>query len=157
MSQKMTGRSAATRVCSPTTDWFVVNSAPTTNDNSGSTVVNPAGITRAAVVDQAVDVSGQGTTALLSLKYDAEGTLTDPVVNVFGVDGNGNWQALADADGNYDITLPTAAGDVTDGTYSWTVPVEVDCKGNETIYVAVKTAFAASTSVTYAAVLLRMI
>ena len=147
-------------VVSPVSDWIYANTDPETADNGGSAVTNPGAITRAALYKIVND--GIWTTGLVTLRYAATGTLTDPVLNIFGFDnartGNGdivNYQALKDSNDSSDITLATASGDVTDGTYKWTIPVEVDLKGNPFILCTVKTAFASSGTITAADVLMR--
>ena len=126
-------------------DWVDVCTAPETTDNSGSAVVNPGAITRSA--QNKIYNHGVGTTLQIRLKYDAgAGTLTNPVVQPFGFDGNGLPQKLVDADAAHEQTLTlSASSDVTDGTYKYSQPVEVDMDGCASVLVAVKTAFAAST------------
>lgn len=125
-------------------DWVDVCDAPETADNSGSTVVNPGGITRSA--QKLLQNRGVGTSVQVRLKYDVgASTLTNPVVQVFGFDGNGVPTKLRDKDGNHELTLTLdATNDVRDSLFKYSVPVEVDMDGCSSILVAVKTAFAAS-------------
>jgi hypothetical protein len=129
-------------------DWQDACTAPETADNGGSSVVNPQAITRA---DQNwVYPQLKGTTLMIRLKYndDVAATITNPVVQPFGIDGTGVGesaafpQALTDADGTHELTLTlTIASDVTDGTFKYTPPVEVDIDANTAVLIAIKTAF----------------
>lgn len=125
-------------------DWVDVCDAPETADNSGSTVVNPGGITRSA--QNKLYNHGIGTSLQIRLKYDAgASTLTNPVVQPFGFDGNNSPQKLVDADGTHELTLTLdGTNDVQDGTYKYSQPVEVDMDGCASVLVAVKTAFNAT-------------
>ena len=125
-------------------DWVDVCTAPETSDNSGSTVVAPLGITRAE--QNRIYSHGVGTTLQIRLKYDdGASTLTSPVVQPFGFDGNSSPQKLVDADGTHELTLTLdATNDVQDGTYKYSQPVEVDMDGCASVLVAVKTAFNAT-------------
>lgn len=125
-------------------DWVDVCTAPETADNSGSTVVAPLGITREA--QNRIYNHGVGTTLQIRLKYDdGAGTLTSPVVQPFGFDGNNSPQKLVNADGDHELTLTLdATNDVQDGTYKYSQPVEVDMDGCASVLVAVKTAFNAT-------------
>lgn len=126
-------------------DWIDICSAPETADNSGNTIVAPLGIVRAE--QNRLYNNGVGTSLQIRLKYDdgAE-TLTSPVVQPFGFDGNDSPQRLVNADGDHELTLTIdATNDVQDGTYKYTQPVEVDMDGSASVLVAVKTAFNAGT------------
>lgn len=125
-------------------DWVDICTAPETADNSGSAVVNPGTITRA---DQnKLYNHGIGTTLQIRLKYDTgASTLTNPVVQPFGFDGNGVPQKLVDANATHEQTLTLSeSGDVRDSSFKYSQPVEVDMDGCASVLVAVKTAFAAS-------------
>jgi len=126
-------------------DWVDVCTEPEEADNSGSTVVAPLSITREA--QNRLYNHGIGTSAQIRLKYDdGAGTLTNPVVQPFGFDGNDSPQKLVNADGDHELTLTIdATNDVQDGTYKYTAPVEVDMDGCASILVAIKTAFNAGT------------
>lgn len=125
-------------------DWVDLCTAPETADNSGSTVVAPLGITRAEQFR--LFTRGIGTTLQIRLKYDdGASTLTSPVVQPFGFDGNNSPQKLVDADGTHELTLTLDdTSDVQDGTYKYSQPVEVDMDGCASVLVAVKTAFNAT-------------
>lgn len=131
-------------------DWQAVNTAPTTTDNSTNTVVNPGGITRAEITK--LHVGGYGTTAQVRLRYDNSPTPTvSPVVQCFGQDGAGNWQRLVNINGTHEVTLTIdETNNVNNGTYGWTDAeatfAEFDLKGCQFLLVAVKTAFAATTT-----------
>ena len=125
-------------------DWVDVCTAPETADNSGSTIVSPLAITRD---DQnRLYNSGVGTTLQIRLKYDdGATTLTSPVVQPFGFDGNDSPHKLVNADGDHELTLTLdGTNDVQDGTYKYSQPVEVDMDGCASVLVAVKTAFNAT-------------
>lgn len=125
-------------------DWVDICTAPEAADNSGSTVVAPLGITRAE--QNRLFNRGVGTTLQIRLKYDdGAGSLTAPVVQPFGFDGNNSPQKLVDANGDHELTLTLdGTNDVQDGTYKYSQPVEVDMDGCASVLVAVKTAFNAS-------------
>lgn len=125
-------------------DWIDVCTAPETADNSGNTIVAPLGITREA--QNRLFNRGVGTTLQIRLKYDdGASTLTSPVVQPFGFDGNSSPQKLVDADGTHELTLTLdGTNDVQDGTYKYSQPVEVDMDGCASVLVAVKTAFNAT-------------
>lgn len=138
---------------SPQTDWRTINSAPTTSDNSGSTVVNPGGITRSAVVDNVLSMSGKGTWVQVRLKYPTAATVTanTPIVQLFGADrGSGNsgtalYQRLLDASSGHEQTLSVdTTNDVRDGTYSYTAPVDIDASACATVLCAIKTVLGGS-------------
>jgi len=122
-------------------DWVDICTAPEAADNAGSTVVAPLAITRAE--QNRLRNHGYGTTLQIRLKYDdGIGTVTSPVVQPFGFDGNNAPQRLVDAEGEHELTLTIdLTNDVQDGTYGYTAPVEVDMDGNASVLVAVKTAF----------------
>jgi hypothetical protein len=122
-------------------DWIDCCLTPETADNSGSTITNPAGVTD--FLARLLSNVGRGTTAQIRLKYDDGITgETSPVVQPFGLDGNGSPQRLVNASGTHELTLTMdLTNDVTDGTYKFTQPVEVDMDGNRDILVAIKTAF----------------
>ena len=128
-------------------DWVDVCTEPETADNAGSTVVALLSITRDA--NNRLYNQGVGTSLQIRLKYDdGAGTLTSPVVQPFGFDGNDSPQRLVNADGDHELTLTIdATNDVQDGTYKYTQPVEVDMDGCQSVLVAVKTAFNAGTGV----------
>lgn len=125
-------------------DWVEICDAPETADNSGSTVVNPGAITRSA--QNKLYNHGVGTSLQIRLKYDTgAGTLTSPVIQAFGFDGNGLPQRLKDKDGNHELTLTLdGTNDVRDSSFKYSAIAEVDMDGCASVLVAVKTAFAAS-------------
>ena len=136
-------------------DWVECCTAPETADNAGSTVIAPLGITRST--QNRVTNVGRGTTLQIRLKYDdGVSGVTSPVVQPFGFDGNNSPQRLVNSAGTHELTLTIdTTNDVTDGTYKFTQPVEVDMDANRDMLVAVKTAFAATGTVNNSAIQIR--
>lgn len=137
------------------TDWATVCDAPTTSDNSGSTVVNPGGISRSN--QNWLQMAGVGTTVQFRLRYPTAGTVsTQVVVQPFGRDSAAVPERLVDTSGTHVFTLTVdTTNDARDGTYSYTQPYEVDANANKEVLIAVKTALA-GTSLTNAVIQARL-
>jgi hypothetical protein len=117
-------------------------------DNAGADITNPD--TQISGADHVfLKIDKQGTFVQFRLKYDASLTgITNPVIQVFGRFNNEEgWQRLKNLSNETDVTLTTAANDVTDATWAWTHPgyldQTVDLDGTDEIIVGVKTALAA--------------
>ncbi|MHC4610868.1 MAG: LamG-like jellyroll fold domain-containing protein [Planctomycetota bacterium] len=118
-------------------------------DNAGADITNPD--TQISGADHLfLKIDKQGTFVQFRLKYDASLTgITNPVIQVFGRFNNEEgWQRLKNLSDSTDVTLSTAANDVTDATWAWTHPgyldQTVDLDGTDEIIVGVKTALAGS-------------
>ena len=144
--------------CGVVTDWVDICTAPETSDNSGSVVTNPGAITRST--QNWLKPCGLGTQVLVRLKYDAgvSGSITSPVVQLFGRDSQSCPQRLVDASGTHEQTLTVdATNDVTDGTFKYTVAKIINIHGNIDLLAAVKTAFNATGTLTNSAIQVRVI
>lgn len=144
--------------CGVVTDWIDICTAPETADNGGSTVTNPGAITRST--QNWFKPCGLGTQVLVRLKYDAgvSGTITSPVVQVFGRDSAQCPQRLVDGSGNHEQTVTVdATNDVTDGTYKYTAAKTVNIHGNLELLAAIKTAFNATGTLSNSTVQVRVI
>jgi hypothetical protein len=144
--------------CGVVTDWIDICTAPETADNGGSVVTNPGAITRST--QNWFAACGLGTQVLVRLKYDAgvSGSITSPVVQVFGRDSAGCPQRLVDGSGTHEQTLTVdGTNDVTDGTYKYTVPKTINIHGNLELLAAIKTAFAATGTLTNSTIQVRVI
>lgn len=131
-------------------NWVTAHDKPEEADNSGNIVRNPvSGGNVASANHFLLDTDGMGTTLLLRMKYDDGVTgVTNPKVNVYGVDGNGVYHRLKDASGAYDLTISVdTTNDQTDGTDNYTATIEVDMDGCEKVLVTIHTAFAATGTV----------
>lgn len=132
-----------TRIVSNVSDWLPVNDDPLTADNSGSPVVSPNAI--ATDTRHWCEVQGGCSVVELCVRYitASAGTPTNPVVNVFGRDGNSVPRTLRDGNNDTSIELPIdVATDVQDGTlYSYSTPVVVDVRGLREFLVTIETAF----------------
>lgn len=152
-------------------DWLEVLLAGGVDgaDNSGNQIVNPtATITAATARLTQID---RGTLAIFRMKYDdGVSGVTDPVLNIFGrvaVSTNGSqgpWMPLKTREDtpSLNMTLTTdLTNDMTDGTYKFTNPDYkanvIDLCGCNEILVGVKTAFAATGTVTTATVEMKVI
>lgn len=127
------------RPVSTVTNWGTACDDASASDNSGSTVVNPGGITRSA--QHKLQMGGRGTTVQIRLKYLTSGTVTQTlVVQAFGLDSSGAPQRLLDSTGTHAISVPVdTTNDARDGTYSYSEAVEVDAQANTEVIVTVKT------------------
>lgn len=139
------------------TDWVVACSDLTEYDgaSNGTAIVNPFSIARAEL--HWLEMRGQGTTVLISMKYPSGASIsTQVVVQPIGKDGNGIPQPLYDSARSNYLTLTAAATDLeeVDGDYKFTVPVEVDAEGCTEVLVPIKTALA-GTGITGAEILVR--
>lgn len=126
-------------------DWEDFHTAPETQDNGGSTVVNPSALNSAAHIE--LNVNGRGTMCAIRLKYDA--STQDPVVQVFGKDGNGSYQALVNSNDDNEVTLETPATDVSDGTFLYTTVKAqhvFDMRGSQSIILGIKTPITGATA-----------
>lgn len=136
---------------SPSTPWHEVNLNAETEQNAGSRIVAPAAVTSANVIT--VDTMGFATTIEVALSYTVVGTTSQEVqVNVFGVDENGVYQVLPDADGTIDVTLTIdntndVASTGTAGT-KFTTAKKFDLLGNQKYEVHLMTLLDWSTSET---------
>jgi hypothetical protein len=126
-------------------DWVDVCVDPANLDNesgvmSGGAVVNPSAISRST--QSWLQIAGIGTIVQVRLKYPTSGSVAaSPVVQVFGRDRLQFPQRLVDAGGVHALPLTVdAAGDVRDGQFSYTQPVEVDADGCAEVIAAVRTA-----------------
>jgi len=128
-------------------DWLVVNNVADTADNGGATIQNP---------DDSSDpgMAYNGThfqytfhqnvrRVQLRLKYANDAaTITDPVVQVFGKDGTGDWIKLYSSGGIHEIRIATnVLTDHDDGTNNYTDPVTVVTGNAVRLAVGVKTAY----------------
>jgi hypothetical protein len=126
-------------------DWVTVHAAADTADNETNTIVNPV-VSSDAETNFVLDMQGNVATVLLRLAYDPDDTPSvSPVVQVFGYDKKGNHMALANRNGDYEITLATGASDETDGDLKYTRAATlnelVDALACDRISVHVKTAY----------------
>ncbi len=124
-------------------------------DNGGSDITNPdtqiVGTTR-----NVLKINKRGTFIQLRLVYDdGLGSITDPVVQAFGRhNSDDQWQRLKNLSDSVDVTLTTAAIDVTDGTNKYTDPASaaqtIDLDATDEVIVRVKTALAGTGDATTA-------
>ena len=132
----------------PTYDWAVVASAPATNDGAsdGTTITNPISLDN-TTHNRIVNEEGRDTLQV-RLQYPTTGlgAITDPVVEVFGLDANGVCARLKTVGGADNATLADAAGDVTipNGRSAYTAIAEFVVTGWRNILVGIKTKFAAT-------------
>ena len=126
-------------------------------DNSGSNITNPDtqinGTTR-----NTLKINKLATLMQFRLVYDdGLSSITDPVVQAFGrFDDSQEWQRLKTiaSTPSIDVTLVTAASDVTDGTDNFTDPgfeaQTIDLSGTDEVTVRILTALAATGDVSTA-------
>jgi len=133
---------------SPSSPWHQVNSvaaepAGTAEQNSGTRITIPGTVDNDSNITT-VDTKGFATTIEIAMRYLLDGTTSQEcVVNVFGVDSNGLFQALPDSDGDIDIELTAhLTNDVKiDGTNDVTTAKKVDLLGNQKYEVHVMSEF----------------
>lgn len=134
-------------IVSPLSNWVVIHGDVTVADNSGSAITTPS----TQIVDsdaRPLDTKGKGTCVILTVQYTAARTLsTDPIFNLFGLDGSGATpiagipSPLRTAAASYDWTFADdATNDANDGTYKYTIPQIVDLQGLQYFVAGVKTA-----------------
>lgn len=144
--------------CGVVTDWLDICTAPETADNGGSVVTNPGAITRST--QNWFAACGLGTQVLVRLKYNAgiSGSITSPVVQLFGRDSAGCPQRLVDGSGTHEQTVTVdTTNDVTDGTYKYTAAKTINIHGNLELLAAIKTAFNATGTLNDSAIQVRVI
>lgn len=134
---------------SGTARWVVAIDSGGADDQDASTITNPTSSITASTRHVLNRNFKSGTTLVVRLGYDAgAGSLTNPVIKVFGRSGGDAWQILRNKSGSLTATITTATStDVSDGTYKYTVPDlndnAWDCQGCDQILIGVETAFAA--------------
>lgn len=130
--------------------WDAVCTAPHVAESgdavSGGKVVKPGAIDRAE--QRMYRPQGMGNRLLVALRYSPDvGTVTSPVVKIFGQDRDGGvWHVLRAEDGSvlHTLSVDTANDVVQDDGYAVTNPVEVLLDGSVNVIVAVETAFDAA-------------
>lgn len=118
-------------------NWVDLITAVNVADNSGSLVLNPGGITRAA--QGRLNALGSFTRVRARIKYTTGTTITAGTLQPFGFDANSVPERLADDAGSYSLAfLSDATNDVQDGTNSYTATQEFDAKGCAQVLLAVR-------------------
>lgn len=137
--------------------------SPTSLTSTWETIIDPGGMIiqdAASIQDPSADISsstrhifqrkGKGTLLLLRMAYPASlGTITDPIVKVFGrANANEEWQLLQTRAGSNTVTIETdTANDTNNGVTAYTIPNYsaqcVDCLGCDQLLVGVQTILAA--------------
>lgn len=124
---------------SMTNSWQTLVTAIDTADNSGSIVLNPGGISRAA--QRKMNMAAQSTTVQVRVRYATSSTITASTIQGFGFDDNSIPERLFDSAGNHALSfLSDATNDVQDGTYSYTTSQEVDANAATSVMFAIKVA-----------------
>jgi hypothetical protein len=121
--------------------WVNLCTDVATADNSGSTVVNPAAITRAA--QGKLWMLGAGTSVQWRIRYTTGTTITAGTIQPFGFDVNSAPDKLFDdasTPSNALAFVSDASNDVQDGTYSYTASQETDANGATQVMGAIKVA-----------------
>lgn len=124
-------------------------------DNGGSDITNPD-TEIAGLPNRLIKVAQRGTFIEFRLAYDdGLSSITDPVIQVFGrYNAQEQWQRLKNLNDAIDVTVVTAATDVTNATLDFTHPdpqdQTVDLNGTDEVVVGVKTALSATGDVTTA-------
>lgn len=129
-------------------DWGTANSAPETVDTTYLT--NPS--TLISGNNARIIPTKLGTSLLVRCKYDdgTAGTLTSPIIKVFGVDNNGAFHLLknsASTPANTATLTLAPSTDVTDGTYKYsdvTSSHAFDLQGSKFFIVVISTALAST-------------
>lgn len=134
-------------------NWQTVATAITTADNGGTNPVlvvygsaftSGTGIQLTRSTTIPINVQGTGTTVQVRAKYTTGGTVTTaPIIQVFGLDGNGKPERLftSGASPSAFVTCTAdATNDVQDGTNSYTTSQSLDCNGASQIVVGIQVA-----------------
>lgn len=139
-------------------DWQTVIDAGGVDGADATPITNPAA-EMAATDHHALLTEVRGTTVLLRVKYDdGISAVTPAVIQVFGGSGTVTnlgvadiYEPLFDAAGNHQITMTVdTTNDVSDGTFNWTDPVELDFNGCAVVIVGIHTAFSGTGTYTTA-------
>ena len=134
---------------SGTARWVVAIDSGGADDQDAATITNPTSSITASSRHILNRNFKSGTTLVVRLGYDVgAGSLTNPVIKVFGRSGSDAWQVLRNKSGSLTATITTATStDVSDGTYKYTNPDlndnAWDCQGCDQILIGVETAYAA--------------
>jgi len=134
---------------SGTARWVTAIDSGGADDQDAATITNPTTEITASTRHIPNRNFKSGTTLVVRLAYDdGAGTLTNPVIRVFGRSGSDAWQVLRNKSGSLTATITTATStDPADGTYKYTVPDlndnAWDCQGCDQILIGIETAFAA--------------
>ena len=147
---KADNRGQTTVPVSPNSPWHVANANAEEEQDSGTRITDPGTVDNDANITT-WNTNGSATTIEVAMQYvQVGGVSQECVVNVFGVDSNGLFQALPDSDGDIDVTL---TADVTndiaiDGTNDVTTAKKFDLLGNRDYEVHIKDQITTVTSVT---------
>lgn len=134
-------------------DWGTVKTG--VNAASSATLLrNPSSlIASAAQYDLTVFKCQLGTSVIVRLKYDDgfAGTITSPVIKVYGIDSNGKFHFLKNSNSTTPVATSTltvdTTNDITDGTYNYTdvgANQIYDLQGSTYFCVVVSTALAST-------------
>ena len=138
--------------------WDTMIDAGGPNTQDASTITDPdAEITNST--SHIFAIKGRGTTLRLRLMYDdGISSVTSPIINVFGrFSSDEVWQRLQNKSGDTNVTLTVdTTNDVSDGTFNFTLvdadDHAFDLDGCAQVLVGIKTALAATGTVTTATI-----